>query len=215
MEWNDHHELEGQHAFLGASQYRWITWDDKTVEERFDGQYATEIGDALHLLAKKCITGRIKLTAKDRHLVEVCLYDAFIPKRSYDADLILANLAPFVNDAIGYHMDSEVLLFYSMNCFGTTDAIGCNEKEKTLRIFDYKSGTTPAHMEQLLIYAALFYLEYDKSPMEYKTELRIYQNCNALVYKPEPNEIERIMKLIKNRDKLVNDIREGKNVRIM
>ena len=36
---------------------------------------------------------------------------------------------------------------------------------KILRIHDYKSGITPAKMDQLMIYAALFCLEYKKESL--------------------------------------------------
>lgn len=60
----------------------------------------------------------------------------------------------YVNDAIGFKMTPEQPLFYSENCFGTADAI--SYRNKLLRIHDLKTGLIPAHMEQLMIYAALF-----------------------------------------------------------
>ena len=71
------------------------------------------------------------------------------------------------------HFDN---LYFSENCFGTTDAI--YYKNGILRIHDLKTGIMPAHMEQLEIYAALFLLEYEKifgvSPQNTKVNLRIY-----------------------------------------
>lgn len=200
MIWNDHKEFEGKHAFLGASQFRWINWDFQTLEERYYGQFAQLIGTTLHELAQDCINHRIKLNKSDKHLIDLYLSKVYVPKAAYDSDAILLNLIPFVNDAIGFHMSSEVVLYYSYYCFGTCDAICVNEKEKIIRIHDYKSGETPAHMEQLLIYAALYYLEYRKNPNEYKTILRIYQNFETVEYIPEPMEIEKFMKLIRDYD---------------
>ena len=80
----------------------------------------------------------------------------------------------YVNDAINYKMTPEQILYFSPNCFGTADAIVFTND--LLRIHDYKSGVTPAHIEQLRIYAALFCLEYHVEPFDIDMRLRIYQN---------------------------------------
>ena len=104
----------------------------------------------------------------------------------------------YVNDAIGFRMRPEQILYYSRFCFGTADAIAFDEKNQFLRIHDLKTGEVPAHMEQLLIYAALFCLEYNKKPEELGgIELRIYQNDQITVHNPEPDEIKAIMSKIK------------------
>lgn len=212
MQWNDHKQLEGKHAFLGASNFHWINWNDQIFENRYYSQFSTTIGTAIHALAHDCILNRTKLNKHDRHLIEITLYHAFIPKDAYDPDDILMNLIPFVNDAIGYHMSSEILLYYNNYCFGTCDAISFNEKEKLLRIHDLKTGSTPAHMEQLLIYSALFCLEYHKNPHQFRTELRIYQNFNILAETPEPDDIEAFMNLIQDRSQTIMSYleREGR-----
>ena len=79
----------------------------------------------------------------------------------------------YVNDAIGFKMTPEQILYYSDNCFGTADAILF--RNNFLRIHDLKTGKIPAHMEQLEIYAALFCLEYKVKPADIEMELRIYQ----------------------------------------
>ena len=212
MQWNDHNQLEGKHAFLGASNYHWTNWDDATFENRYYSQFSTITGTAIHALAHDCIINRTKLNKHDKHLIEITLYHAFVPRNAYDPDAILTNLIPFINDAIGFHMSSEILLYYNAYCFGTCDAISFNEKEKILRIHDLKTGTTPTHMEQLLIYAALFCLEYHKNPRQFLTELRIYQNFNVLIANPTAEEIETYMDLIQNRSKLIMSYleREGR-----
>lgn len=212
MQWNDHKQLEGKHAFLGASNFHWINWNDQIFENRYYSQFSTTIGTAIHALAHDCILNRTKLNKHDRHLIEITLYHAYIPKDAYDLDDILMNLIPFVNDAIGYHMSSEILLYYNNYCFGTCDAISFSEKERILRIHDLKTGTTTAHMEQLLIYAALFCLEYHKNPHQFKTELRIYQNFNIVVEEPDANDIETFMNLIQERSQTIMSYleREGR-----
>ena len=212
MQWNDHKQLEGKHAFLGASNFHWVNWNDQIFENRYYSQFSTIIGTTIHELAHDCILNRTKINKHDKHLVELSLYHAFVPKDAYDPNAILENLIPFVNDAIGYHMSSEILLYYNSYCFGTCDAILFNEKDKILRIHDLKTGTTTAHFEQLLIYAALFCLEYHKNPRHFTTELRIYQNFEISVNTPDPSEIESFMELIQNRSQLISTYleREGR-----
>lgn len=206
FQWNDHKNLEGMHAFLGGSKYQWLNWDDETFEQRFFSQYSTQIGTAIHELAHDCIVSGTRLGKFDLHLIDITLFHANIPNQAYDSKAILYNLLPFVNDAIGYRMSSEVVLYYNYYCFGTADAITFNEKHNILRIHDLKTGTSQAHMEQLLIYAALFCLEYHKNPEKFNTELRIYQNAEIATYIPEPGEIKSIMDLIVNRGDYISEL---------
>jgi hypothetical protein len=111
----------------------------------------------------------------------------------------------FVNDAIGFKMQPEQVLFYSYNCYGTADAISF--KNGLLRIHDLKTGVTPAHMEQLMIYAALFCLEYKHKPGEIHMELRIYQNDDVQIYEPTTEEIAYIMDKIVTFDKIIDNCR--------
>ena len=203
MIWNNHKELEGKHAFLGASNYHWIGWNDQTFQEHYYNQYATQAGTAIHKLAHDCIVSRIRIGKHDKNLVDMTLYHAYVPLDCCDSSDFLNNLIPFVNDAIGFHMSSEVILYYNPECFGTTDAISFNEIEKVLRIHDLKTGAIPAHVEQLLIYAALFCLEYHKNPTQFVTELRIYQSGQVAIFNPTPEEIEKYMDLIVMRTKTI------------
>ncbi len=208
MIWNNHKDLEGKHSFLGASQWRWITWDDRTLQARFVTQFAQLIGTAIHELAHDCISSGIKLNRTDKHLIDMCMYKNYVPRYAYDSEYLLGNLISYVNDAIGFHMSSEIILYYSANAFGTTDAISYNEKEKILRIHDLKTGTGATFFEQLFIYAAYFCLEYNVKPTELnKIYLRIYQNGEFIEVEPDPMEIEKIMKLAKSRDLYVQDLK--------
>jgi hypothetical protein len=111
----------------------------------------------------------------------------------------------YVNDAIGYRMTPEQILYYSPNCFGTADAISFNNK--LLRIHDFKSGVVPAHMEQLMVYASLFCLEYGVRPGEIDFELRIYQSDDILVANPTVEDVAPIMDKIVTFDKIIDEIR--------
>lgn len=204
IKWNIHKEYEGKHALMGASNPHWLNYDSKAFENKYYSRYSQEIGTALHQLAHDCIVGRIKLSKHDTHLVEMALFKAFIPKDAYDPNIILKTLMPFVNDAIGFHMSSEILLFVNEFCFGTTDAIVYNEYEKILRIHDYKSGSIPGKIEQIYIYMAMFCIEYNIDPRKLNLiEARIYQNCECLIDNPPAEVILNIINIIKNNTALV------------
>lgn len=182
MKFNNHKNLEGCHAFLGASKYHWINYDPDKVAASYRSYLATLKGTELHEFAAKCIQLGQKL-----------------PKSKKTLNM-------YVNDAIGYRMTPEQVLYYSENCFGTADSISF--KDNLLRIHDLKTGVTPAHMEQLEIYAALFCLEYKIKPADIDIELRIYQSDDILVFNPTVEDIVPIMDKIITSDKIISEIKE-------
>ena len=206
MIFNQHSDLEGQHAFLGASKYSWLNYDQDKLALAYKRQYANQIGTVLHDLAHRCIKNRVKLSKSDRHIVLLTLLDNNIPQGLIDANDILETLVPFVNDALGFRMESEQVLYYSDNAFGTADVISF--KNNFLRIHDYKSGITPVHMDQLRIYAALFCLEYVVKPENIKIELRIYQSGEVFYEEPEAEVIRAIMNKIVDSDKFLRKLKE-------
>jgi len=111
MNFNKHFRLEGQHAFLSASKYHWINYDEEKLISTFTKFQATQKGTALHELAMNLINLGVKL-----------------PKTNKTLNM-------YVNDAIGFKMHTEQILYYSDNCFGTADAISF--KKNLLRIHDY------------------------------------------------------------------------------
>lgn len=181
MNFNKHFAVEGKHAFLSASKYHWINYTDDKLAESFLKHQATLRGTILHDFAAQCITLGQKLPKSQK------------------------TLNMYVNDAIGYKMTPEQVLYFSDNCFGTADAISF--RQNLLRIHDLKTGTTPAHMEQLMVYAALFCLEYKYKPSEIDIELRLYQNDQVLIHNPQADEILPIMDKILAFDKLIDKIR--------
>lgn len=183
MNFNDHSKLAGLHAFLGASKYHWINYDESKLANTYANHLATLKGTELHDFASQCIKLGQKLPSR--------------PQKT---------LSLFVNDAIGYKMESEQVLYYSNNCFGTADAISF--RNGLLRIHDLKTGSTPAHMEQLMIYAALFCLEYRYKPIDIQIELRLYQNNDVIGYIPEPEEIQSICDKIIAFDKVIDKMKE-------
>jgi len=185
MKFNDHSKLVGLHAFLSASQWHWLNYDDDKLVDRYNTYTAAQRGTELHEFASTCI----KLNQK-------------LPRSGKTLNL-------YVNDAIGYHMTPEQVLYFSENCFGTTDAI-CF-RNNFLRIHDLKTGETPAHMEQLEIYAALFCLEYNVDPNEIDIELRLYQSNEVSILNPEKTDILYIMDKIKRFDSKLKELQEGAN----
>lgn len=182
MNFEKHSRLEGLHSFLSASKYHWINYSNDKLIESYYKHLATLKGTELHDFAATCI----KLGQK-------------LPKTNKTLNL-------YVNDAIGYRMNPEQVLYYSDNCFGTADAISF--RKNFLRIHDLKTGETPAHMEQLKVYAALFCLEYNIKPADIEMELRIYQFNDFTYLNPEVDEIVPIMDKIVTFDKLINNIKE-------
>ena len=185
MEFNKHKNLEGCHAFLGASKYHWINYDASKVAASYRSYLATLKGTELHDFAARCINLGQKL-----------------PKSKETLNM-------YVNDAIGYRMTPEQVLYYSDNCFGTADSISF--KDNLLRIHDLKTGVTPAHIEQLEIYAALFCLEYKVKPADIDIELRIYQSDDIMVFNPTVEDIVPIMDKIITSDKIISKIKAEEN----
>lgn len=212
MNFNRHSDLEGKHALLSASSWRWINDDEDSLVKRITSQYAQIMGTILHEVAYKHIKYLIKLNKYDKKNVMLELLSNGVPGAvidSLDFDRIFENLMVYVNDGVGFKMHPEVVLYYSKNFFGTTDAISYNENTRSLRIHDYKSGVLPAHMEQLEIYAALFCLEYRIKPHELsEVELRIYQNNEVLYHNPDPADILEISDKIVSFDNFINQLRQ-------
>ena len=63
-------------------------------------------------------------------------------------------------------------------------------------------------MEQLMVYAALFCLEYKIKPGEIEMELRIYQNDEVLYHEPTAEDILPIMDKIIHFDKMLAKMEE-------
>lgn len=185
MIWNDHLRdiPQGAHAPFGASKYFWLNYDEEKALLYYKGLLATKKGTELHDLAKRCIDNRVQLKGR-------------------------STLARYVNDAIGFRMRTEQPLVYSKYFFGTADAIIF--KNDLLRIHDFKSGVTPAKMDQLLIYDALFCLEYRKNPDDFSHELRIYQSDDIISDSPSGEEVRNVMDKIISFNKVITDFEEGK-----
>ena len=183
MFFNKHTNLEGLHAPFGASKSSWLRYSDDKIIEVYNNLQAAEMGTRLHEWAKQTIDLGIKQSRSKKTIYS------------------------YVNDAIGFNMSTEVILFYSERFFGTADAISF--RNNFLRIHDLKTGRRPVHMEQLEIYAALFCLEYKVKPGDIHMELRIYQNDEILVHEPTAEDILPIMDKIVHVNKMLEKIERG------
>lgn len=182
MQFNIHKNLNGLHAPFSPSQPHWLRYDDEKAMETYINKQAAKMGTRLHEYAAEAIRLERK---QPRSKETICAY---------------------INDAIGFNMEPEVVLFYSEHFFGTADAISFRNNK--LRIHDLKTGVTPASMEQLWIYAALFCLEYRIKPGEIEIETRIYQNDDKEIDYPTAEDIVPIMDHIIHLDKLLHKLKE-------
>lgn len=183
MKFNNHRNLSGLHAPFTASQSSWLRYDDEKVIEVYANKKAAEMGTRLHNWASETIELGLKQPKSKK---TICAY---------------------VNDAIGFKMSTEVVLFYSERFFGTADAI-CF-RNNLLRIHDLKTGKVgkiDSHREQVEVYAALFCLEYKIKPGDIDFELRVYKNDDVDIWQPTAEDIAPIMDKIIHLNKLLEKI---------
>lgn len=186
MKFRNHKNLEGLHALFSPSQSHWLRYDDDKAIEVLQNRKAAEMGSRLHQWAKDTIDLGIKQPRSNN------------------------TLSAYVNDAIGFKMSTEVVLFYSERFFGTADAISFryekNSGREVLRIHDLKTGKVgkiESHIEQLVVYAALFCLEYHIKPGDIRIELRIYKNNEVVVHEPTVDAVAHVMDRIIHLDKIL------------
>lgn len=182
MIFNPHSDLIGKHAFLSASKYHWINYDEEKIVDAYDNHMTAARGTRLHALAHMLIREGVKLPNTPQ------------------------TLNMYVNDCIGFRMRTEQVLFYSYNAFGTADAIDFRDRE--LKIFDLKNGVTPTKETQLEIYAAFFCLEYKVRPAEISYDLRIYQHDEIYPFETDPDRIAHIIDRIVSFNALIESMKE-------
>ena len=177
MKFIKHSNLEGLHAPFSPSKSSWLRYDDEKLISVYTNMKAKEMGTRLHAWAKETIDLGIKQSRSKK------------------------TIYAYINDAIGFKMSTEVVLFYSEYFFGTADTISF--RDNFLRIHDLKTGVHEVSIEQLEIYAALFCLEYKYKPSDIEIELRIYQNDEVIYHNPSPEEITAIMDKIVHLNKIL------------
>jgi hypothetical protein len=182
MRFNLHSNVEDKHAFLGASKYHWVNYDLTKMEKIFDNQFASVLG-----------------TRKHKWAAEAILLGERQPRTN-------KTLNAYINDAIGFRMTPEVVLFVSDNCFGTADTISFSKN--ILRIHDLKTGIHPGNPHQIEIYFAFFCLEYRVNPYDIEMLGRIYQNDEVLEFQGDPKWIREIMDKIKLFNARIEEMKE-------
>lgn len=186
MDFNRHSNLEGLHSAFPASSPAWLRYDDAKTIESYQNKQAADLGTKLHAWAKQTIDLAIKQPKSKKTLYN------------------------YVNDAIGFQMNTEVVLMFSKRFFGTADAISF--RNGTLRIHDLKTGKTPVHIDQLRLYAAYFCKEYCVDPKTINIELRIYQNDDVYVEMPSPELISDLIDIVEHKDKLLEKYETDKEI---
>lgn len=219
MNFNKHSDLDGRHAFFSPSQSAWLRYSEEKIFNKMQSEYRAMLGTEIHEFVASQISLGIKVSniknltnsittyiyCKYSQKEETVNYGlklirhlVYLPKEVFDTIKI------YINDAIGFKMTPEQKLYYSDNCFGTTDAIAF--RKNLLRIHDLKTGATPVHIEQLEVYAALFCLEYNIKPSDIEMELRIYQSGDILYHNPTTEDIVPIMDKIITNDKIITKL---------
>ena len=100
MNFIKHSNLEGLHAPFGASKSSWLRYNDTKALDVFRNLKAKEMGTRLHAWAKETIDLGIKQPRSKK------------------------TIYAYINDAIGFKMSTEVVLYYSDFFFGTADFCG-------------------------------------------------------------------------------------------
>lgn len=221
MKFNNHANLEGCHAPFSASQSVWLRYNDEKAIARYSNRNRKLLGSELHDFAKSQISLCQKITNQKQLIqnISTFIYAKYqmTDNLSFGLSIIrdikklpkevFETLKLYINDAIGFGMDPEVVLFYSERFFGTADTISF--RNNILRIHDLKTGELAASMDQLLVYVALFCLEYRIKLSDIEDiELRIYQNNEVVIHNPAIDEIAPIMDKIIHLNKLLEKVDE-------
>lgn len=172
-------KYSGTHAFLSPSQPAWLRYTESHLLDMYRQENAREMGTRLHAWAEETI--RLGINQPRTKNILAC----------------------YVNDAIGYRMEPEKLLFHTKYCYGTADSIMYDPKKRVLRIHDLKTGVTKPHEDQLKVYAALWCLSNNIEPEQITFICRFYQRPEPVEFRPEPSEIRGIMNIIINCEKIL------------
>ena len=227
MNFNDHSNLRGLHAVFGASQSSWLRYSPEKMREAIISVYRKALGTEIHGFAFTEISLNHKYTTVKQVKQGI---ESYIFNKYYSEDhgclseqgrkllyfmkelpnVVYETVKIYINDCVGYRMTPEQPLEYSKLFFGTSDAI-CF-RGNFLRIHDLKTGSVPVHIEQLLVYTALFCIEYKIKPGDIQIELRIYQNGEVLFHNPKAEEILPIMDKIISDNKYLSDLSDEEKV---
>lgn len=215
MIWNDHSNLRGKHSILSPSQNSWLRYsgDDNyaSLIRRCMSEYSAQAGTIIHDYAQQRIKNKLPMTDGEQNAIMLELLRSGIPNYAIDIYQFYQTLVEYVNDTISYDMEPEVTLYYSDNAFGTCDAIRYHRRN--LRIHDLKTGLKPAGFDQLIVYAAYFFLEYGKKmrlkPENVDVELRLYQSSEISICHPAIEDIYGAIDKIVELDPVIDIFKSG------
>jgi hypothetical protein len=220
--------MDTLHAPFPPSQPSWLNYTDEQLIEALKNKYRAEIGTEIHEWASHQIilSSKVSGIKEVEKGVKTHIYEKYMEKYSkyYDHEfgtLLLKHLhyipgeaflttKQFINDSIGFRMESEKRLTVSSMIYGTADAVRYYTKENLLRVSDLKTGKRPAKIEQVFIYAALYCYEYNLKPLNTNFEARIYQNGEIFIEQPSGEDIDDILKNILHKDEVAKKFEGGK-----
>ena len=210
MNFDTHLELKGKHAPFPPSSPYWLKYDNDRLAEYYINLSSTDIGTSLHELAADLILEKEKLSKTDKKVMSHHLRKAGFSRKKIRRFIgpFFPMFVAYVNDAVTLGLQPEIVLYYSDLFFGTADAIEYFDDKKLLEIHDLKTGVTPAKMDQLEVYAALYCLQYKVDPFKINFELRIYQGEEVIVHRPESKDIRAICDNIIFKDKFIRELEE-------
>ena len=214
---NDFSRLRGRHALYSPSQPSFFNLTPDEFRDSLVRKQKANLGTEIHDWAFTKIKRKHKVTSNREAIKSI---DEFIFRKYYNEqyDTIsvdgrrllkaltymepetLETVKEYINDAIGYRMEPEVVVGYSERFFGTADTVIFSDN--LLRIHDLKTGSTTPHPEQLLGYDALYCLMNDLDPFKIDHEIRIYWRGDILGDRPSGDDVKPLMDKIVEFDKI-------------
>ena len=205
--------LQMEHAPFSPSQPVWLNYSDDDLIESFKNKHRAELGTEIHewvsiqiqlgqtVSSPRAAEKGVRTHIFTKYQSAPDYRDVLIFSLDFLPAAVFGTVKSFVNDAVGFRMNSEEKIEYSSLFWGTSDAVKFSNNE--LLVFDLKTGAKPAKTDQLLVYAGLYCLQHNHKPSKLKTELRIYQNNEILVNEPEPEVIQDVMDRIVHKNKVL------------
>lgn len=224
MHWHEHSENQGKHALFSPSNPAYFGLEAEEFRNRLNQKLRSAVGTEIHewcffriIELEKVGSAREALKGIKGHIFKKYYIEKF-RRLSIDGIRLINTLSVlskevfetakvYVNDAISFRMDPEVILQVSPRTFGTADAISFNGS--ILRIHDLKTGVKQARIDQLVGYDAYFCIEYNIDPCSIEHELRVYQNNDILIATPTGDEIKPLMDKIIMFDMIQKEFEEG------
>lgn len=215
------------HAPFPPSQPAWLRYTDAQIIEAFKNKYRSDIGTEIHewashqiILSSKPsgireVERGVKTHIYEKYMVETSkCYDpevgsTFLEHLRYLPGDAFLSAKLFICDSIGFRMESEQKLSVSKIIEGTADAVRYYPKENLLRVSDLKTGSRPAKIEQVFVYAALYCYENRLDPLKTNFETRIYQNGEVYIEHPSGDVISNALNISLHLDEVVEKFRRG------